>query len=158
MRSILSDRKSNIDPKTGKFFPFKKEGEIICRAYLDIRAEYGTTLKEKPYHKLLKEWFSQNNIDYLYEPSLEIRSKSSNKVIDLYRPDFVVFNKIPLEVKATRMTIKRDKDQLYNYLRNSLYEVGYLLNFGTPRKYIKRIIYTNNRKPYLRKNTQRNTE
>jgi len=54
------------------------------------------------------------------------------------------------------MTIKRDRDQLYNYLRNSSYEVGYLLNFGTSKRYIKRIIYTNDRKPYLR--TQTNTE
>ena len=84
MESILNNKENNIDPKTGKFFPFKKEGDIICRAYLEIRAEYGTALKEQAYHKLLKEWFSQNNIDYLYEPSLEIRSKfSKSSVIEL---------------------------------------------------------------------------
>lgn len=151
MKSILNNKQDNIDPKTGLFFPFRKEGAVICRAYLNVRAEYGTTLKEKAYHKLLKEWFDQNDIPYTYEPSLKIHSKTTNKVIDIYRPDFIVFDKIPLEIKATRMTIKKDKDQLYNYLRNSPHEIGYLFNFGTPEKYIKRIIYTNDRKPHLQK-------
>jgi len=48
---------------------------------------------------------------------------------------------------------KRDIDQLYYYLRNSRYELGFLINFGGERLYIKRIIYTNENKPwYKRKN------
>jgi len=154
--SILEKKKLYIDSMTGKFFPYKKEGKIICRAYLDIRAQYGTSLKEKAYHKLMKEWFEAHKIPYIYEPSLQIRSQTTNKVIDYYKPDFLVFEKIPIETKATRMTIKQDIDQLYNYLRNSKYEVGYLFNFGTSKRYIRRIIYTNDRKPHLK--TQRNIE
>jgi len=88
---------------------------------------------------------------------LQITSQATNKIIDYYKPDFLAFGKIPIEVKATRMTIKQDIDQLYNYLRNSEYEVGYLFNFGTPQRYIRRIIYTNDRKPHLNK-TQKNTK
>jgi len=157
MDSVLDKKDFYTDPQSGKFFPFKKEGEIICKAYLDIRAQYSTTLKEKAYHKLMKEWFNEHKIPYIYEPSLQVRSQLTNKIIDYYRPDFLAFEKIPIEIKATRMTIKQDIDQLYNYLRNSEFEVGYLFNFGTPKRYIRRIIYTNDRKPHLKK-TQKSTE
>lgn len=150
MSSVLGKGKLYIDPVTGKFFPFKREGEMICKTYLNIRAQYGTTLKEKAYHRLMKEWFEKYNTPYIYEPSLQVRSQLTGKIIDYYRPDFLVFEKIPIEVKATRMTIKQDRDQLYSYLRNSEFEVGYLFNFGTSKRYIKRVIYTNDRKPHLR--------
>ena len=43
-----------------------------------------------------------------------------------------------------------DEKQLYFYMRNSNYEVGFLVNFSTPVLLIKRIIYTNDRKPFLK--------
>ena len=39
-------------------------------------------------------------------------------------------------------------DKLFDYLRNSKYELGFFINFGGSRLYIKRIIYTNDRKPW----------
>ncbi len=98
----------------------------------------------------MKEWFDEHKVSYVYEPSLQVRSQMTNKIIDHYRPDFLVFGKIPIEIKATRTTIRQDVDQLYNYLRNSEFEIGYLFNFGTSKRYIKRIIYTNDRKPRLK--------
>lgn len=70
MRSVLNNKQSYIDPKTGLFFPYQKEGEIICQCYLDIRTKYGVTLKEKAFHKLMVEWFDVHGAPYVYEPSL----------------------------------------------------------------------------------------
>ncbi|MBM3250794.1 MAG: GxxExxY protein [Candidatus Nealsonbacteria bacterium] len=61
----------------------------------------------------------------------------------------MIDNKILLEIKSSKFTTKNDERQLYFYLRNSKYEVGYLVNFSSPQLYIKRIIYTNERKPFL---------
>ena len=41
-------------------------------------------------------------------------------------------------------------DQIYSYLRNSKYELGYFINFASPHLYKKRIIFTNDRKPFLK--------
>ena len=67
----------------------------------------------------------------------------------MYQPDFVIEDKILIEVKSSKVTSVADEKQLYYYLRNSKYEVGLLVNFSTPKLLIKRIIYTNDRKPYL---------
>ncbi len=46
---------------------------------------------------------------------------------------------------------KKMIDQLYGYLRNSEYELGFLINFGGARLEIRRIIYTNENKPWFRR-------
>jgi len=55
-----------------------------------------------------------------------------------------------VEVKALDSMPRKMLDQLFDYLRNSKYELGYLINFASPRLYIKRVIYTNDRKGFLR--------
>jgi len=43
---------------------------------------------------------------------------------------------------------KKMLDQIFDYLRNSKYELGYLINFSSPKLLVKRIIYTNDRKGF----------
>lgn len=45
-------------------------------------------------------------------------------------------------------------DQLYSYLRNSEYELGFLINFGSDGANIKRVIYTNDRKRHIFSKTE----
>jgi len=70
-------------------------------------------------------------------------------MIRLYRPDFIVDEKIIVELKAVEKNPKLFINQLYDYLRNSKYELGYFINFASPKLYIKRVIFTNDRKPFL---------
>jgi hypothetical protein len=39
-------------------------------------------------------------------------------------------------------------DQIYSYLRVSKYELGIFVNFRSNKLYIKRVLYTNDRKTY----------
>lgn len=89
------------------------------------------------------------NIKCEREKAIKIYSIDTGKIIGHYRADLVLDDKILMEVKSTLMPLRQDEKQLYYYLRNSQYEVGYLVNFSTPRLFIKRIIYSNNRKPFL---------
>jgi len=130
---------------------YKELSYIIQGCCFEIRKGYGPGQKESIYVNLLKECLEDKKISVEKEKSIKIYSSKSGKVIGTYRPDLVVANKIPIEVKSSRITVKQDEKQLYYYLRNSEYELGYLINFGTPRLYIKRIIYTNDKKPYLKK-------
>ena len=98
---------------------------------------------------LLEEALIANYIAYSREARIKIYSNDTWKVVGTYIPDFLVDDKIIVELKSSHYTTKTDEKQLYHYLRNSPYPVGYLVNFSTPQLYIKRIIYTNDRKPFL---------
>jgi GxxExxY protein len=135
-----------------KKFLYKDLGYQLRGCFFEIRRNYGPGQKESIYVNLIKEWLENHKVLFEKEKPIKIYSINSGKIIGTYKPDFLVDNKILLEIKSSRVTIKQDEKQLYFYLRNSPYEVGYLVNFSTPRLYIKRIIYTNDRKPFLQKN------
>jgi len=126
----------------------------IQGVFFNIRKTYGPGQKETVYQNLIEEKLEVLKIPFAREPRVRIFSQESKKVVGTYQPDFAVEDKIIIEVKSSRFTTKTDEKQLYHYLRNSQYELGYLVNFSTPRLYIKRIIYSNNRKPFLKRESK----
>jgi GxxExxY protein len=130
---------------------YKELSYIIQGCCFEIRKEYGPGQKELVYVNLLKECIEKHNVPIEKEKSIKIYSSQSGKIVGSYRPDLIVDDKIIIEVKSTRITIKQDERQIYHYLRNSKYELGYLINFSTPRLFIKRIVYSNYKKPFLLK-------
>lgn len=116
--------------------------------FFAIRNGYGPGQKESIYSKVLAELLQSNNLSFEKEKAINVRTPGG-EIAGAYRPDFLVSDKIIVELKSSNITTKIDEKQLYYYLRNSKYEVGFLVNFSTPKLYIKRIIYTNDRKPFL---------
>lgn len=116
--------------------------------FFKIRNTYGPGQKENIYSNLLAETLKENKVIFEQEKLINIYTPNG-KVAGTYKPDFVIDSKIVVEIKSSRLTTKIDEKQVYYYLRNSKYEIGFLVNFSTPQLYIKRIIYTNNRKPFL---------
>lgn len=117
--------------------------------FFQIRNTYGPGQKENIYSNLLTEALKENKIPFIKEKSINIYTPNK-KVAGTYKPDFVIDNKIIVEIKSSSYTTRVDEKQLYYYLRNSNYEIGLLVNFSTPKLYIKRIIYTNDKKPFLK--------
>lgn len=128
----------------------KELSYILQGCCFDIRKEYGPGQKESIYVNLLKEFLESKNISAEKEKTINIYSSKSNKVMGSYRPDMIIDGKIIVEAKSSRFTNKQDEKQLYFYLRNSKYELGYLINFSTPKLYLKRIVYSNDKKPFLK--------
>lgn len=123
---------------------------LIQGCCFEIRKEYGAGQKELVYVNLLKECFEAKNLTVEKEKPIKIHSSKTGKIVGTYRPDLIIEDKIPIEVKSSSFTTRHDEKQLYHYLRNSNYELGYLVNFSTKQLFIKRIIYTNDRKPFLK--------
>ena len=123
---------------------------IIQGCFFETRKQYGPGQKENIYQRVLEEKFLKANLKVEREKRINIYSQDSGKIVGTYQPDLVVEDKVIIEIKSSRFTTKLDERQLYHYLRNSQYQLGYLVNFSTQRLYIKRIIYTNDRKPYTR--------
>jgi len=115
---------------------------------MTIRNQYGSGHKEKIYQRAFAEELGFRKIDFKQEPSIKIFSQRTGKCIGIYRPDFVVEDKIIIEIKALSFAPKKLVDQLYKYLENSNYELGYFINFGSSKLFIKRIIYSNKNKKF----------
>nr|MBP7654644.1 GxxExxY protein [Candidatus Dependentiae bacterium] len=57
-----------------------------------------------------------------------------------YYVDFLIDNKIILELKATDNICSEHISQILNYLKASEVKVGYILNFGRNKLEFKRIV------------------
>ncbi len=118
----------------------------IQGAAIEARKNFGPGHKESIYQNAFAEELKSRSILFEKEKSIHIYSPKTGKIIGSYRPDFIVDNKVIVELKALEITPRKLIDQLYDYLRNSEYELGYFINFSSPRLYMKRIIYTNDKK------------
>ena len=113
---------------------------------IEVRKNYGLGHKETVYQNVFQEELDAKKIIHKREASIKVYSTKTGKVIGSYRPDFLIDNKVVVEIKALKFIPKTEIDTFYNYLRNSEYELGLLINFGSNRLIIKRVIYTNDRK------------
>lgn len=122
--------------------------EIRGAAY-SVKKKYGLGHKEVLYQRAFAEELDRRKISYGKEERIDIYSPDTRKVICYYQPDFVIEKKIILELKAKEFMPKTDKDRMYSYLRNSTYELGFLINFGGSDIEINRIIYSNVNKDWF---------
>lgn len=138
----------NKQKNTDLLFP--ELSYAIRGAVMSVSEKYGKGLKELVYQNALAEEFDIRKIKYEKEKRITILSIDTGKALGYYTPDFIVDDKIIVELKATDFISQQNISQELSYLKASKYEVGFLINFNTPKLYIKRLIYTNNRKPAVR--------
>ena len=129
---------------------YKELSYKLQGALFEVRKNFGPGHKETVYQNALAEELENRKVQFEKEKNIKICSPKTGKSVGNYRVDFLVADKIILEVKAVDIIPKNFIDQIYSYLRNSKYELGYFINFRSPKLYIKRLIYTNNRKPFLK--------
>lgn len=120
----------------------------IRGAIFDVYNELGFGHKEQVYQKALAKEFIYRKISYHQELPLPVSYKG--ETVGSYRPDFSVEGKIIIELKATELNLQISEKQLAHYLRSTGFQLGLLVNFGTPQIYIKRIINTSGGNKYVR--------
>jgi len=112
----------------------------IIGCLYDVHKELGCVHKEIIYHKALAIELNNKNIPFEEEKSIEVKYKG--KRIGVYRPDFIVDDKVVLEIKVVPIITKAIRNQVYYYIKGTQYKLVLLANFGTPKVGIKRLIYT----------------
>jgi GxxExxY protein len=101
------------------------------------------------YQEALAMEMNLQEIPFLEQVELPVFYKDT-RLGTSYRPDFICYDGIILEIKALSQITTVETSQLINYLKASNYQIGLLLNFGAPSLQYKRYIYTNNpSKTYL---------
>lgn len=109
-------------------------------AIFEVYNTLGFGHKEQIYQKALEEEFNKRNISYKKEKNLDVNYKG--KTVGNYRPDFVVEEKIIIELKAVEFVPKSYEEQLIHYLKTTGFKVGLLVNFGQPKIFIKRLVWS----------------
>lgn len=112
----------------------------IIGCLYEVHKELGSVHKEIIYHKALAIEFKSKNIPFEEEKSIDVKYKG--KVIGIYRPDFIIDEKVILEVKVAPAITKTMQDQVYFYIKGTKYNLVILANFGTSKVGVKRLIYT----------------
>ena len=120
---------------------YKEECYLIQGAIFEVYRELGCGFAEVVYQEALTKEFLFRNILYnKSQPNVMISYKGEALGLT-FRPDFICFDKIILELKATKETSEEFKAQLINYLKISGFRLGLLVNFGHyPRVTVERII------------------
>jgi GxxExxY protein len=112
---------------------FKEEVYAIAGAAMEVYYTLGIGFLEPVYQEALAIEFNGRGIPYWREPTLEIAYKdvTLNKT---YRPDFVCFDKIIVELKTQPRLGGVEEFQIINYLKITRKRVGLLVNFGARPK------------------------
>lgn len=119
----------------------------IRGAIFSVQKNIGPGHKEVIYQRALQE--ELRNIGLSFETEKNINVIYGGKKIGAYRPDFIVEDKILIELKALPFIGKIEEKQTWNYLKGSQYRVALLVNFSPEKATIKRIVYDTARGPRM---------
>ena len=96
--------------------------------------------REKQYADCLENELKNANISYLREIDTQ---NISDESIKGNRLDFLIENKVVLEIKAKDLITKQDYYQVRRYLESSGLKLGIIVNFSRRLLYPKRILNSN---------------
>lgn len=106
---------------------------------MEIHNNLGSGFSEIVYKDAMEFEFRENEMDYEREKEYLVNYKGVVLPHKFYA-DFVVFDKIILEIKNVRQIADSHISQCINYLKVSGNELALLINFGEDKLYYKRII------------------
>ena len=120
--------------------------EIIIRCFYRVYDRMGWGFSESVYWEALAIELAAAGLSFTREAL--VQAWYEGRPVKKFRCDFLIEDKVIVEVKATEFLTQKDRSQLINYLACSHIEVGLLLHFG-PRARFERTVHSNPRKSSL---------
>lgn len=118
---------------------YKDLTDRILKAAYTVHNELGCGFLEKVYQEALAIQMTEMNIPFEREKHLNVFYHGKCLQCD-YIADFVVDDKVILELKAVTEMDNVFKAQTINYLKITGYKVGFLMNFGQEEFQFKRFV------------------
>lgn len=119
---------------------FEKETYLIRGAIFEVYSEMGNGFLEAVYQECLIKEFCKQQIPFSPQQELILQYKN-DRLNHTYKPDFICFDKIIVEIKACKSLTDEHRSQVHNYLKATSLDLGLLVNFGNyPKVEIERII------------------
>ncbi len=119
---------------------YKDEAFEIIGICMDIHNELGSGFSEIVYKDALELELSSKQISYEREKSYTILYKGIPLDHKFYA-DFIVLDKIILEIKCVKLIADEHVAQTIIYLKASGNKLGIIINFGKEKLDYKRIVY-----------------
>jgi len=119
---------------------YSDECYAIQGAVFEIYCQMGCGFLEAVYQECLERELRNRSIPFVCQPELKIAYKGE-LLTQRYKPDFICYDKIVVELKAVKKIAAEHKAQTLNYLKASGLRLALLVNFGhCPKTEIVRII------------------
>jgi len=118
---------------------YEKESYEIIGCCMNVYNELGKGYNEIIYKDALEYEFTLKKIPFSREKKFCVKYKDIVLPHE-YQADFVVYDKIILEVKAISALVNGNKKQTLNYLAASKLSLGLLVNFGEDSLTYERIV------------------
>jgi GxxExxY protein len=119
---------------------FAEEAFRIQGAVFEVSRQMGTGFLEAVYQECLALEFGAQKIPFLASPALALSYKDL-PLRQIYRPDFVCFERIIVELKVVREIAPEHRAQVLNYLKATGLRLGLLVNFGcAPKARVERLV------------------
>ncbi|MCL2296993.1 MAG: GxxExxY protein [Proteobacteria bacterium] len=112
---------------------FKDECYRIQGAVFEVYREIGHGFLEAVYQERMERELAAREIPFVSQPEMVLHYKGE-PLRQIYKPDFVCFDKIILELKAVKEIVPEHKTQVMNYLKASRMRLGLLINFNAHPK------------------------
>ena len=119
---------------------YEEKSYAILGACFEVYKEKGCGFVEPVYQECLQHELVIQGIPHHAQPKLQLEYKG--RPLDVrYRPDFICYEKIIVEIKAHSDLCDEHRAQLHNYLKSTGLRLGLLINFGHhPKLEYERIV------------------
>lgn len=119
---------------------YKEECYNIQGAIFEVYKEMGSGFLESVYQECLEIELKSKNIPFLPQEQLKIKYKKEI-LNQTYKPDFICYDKIIVELKTAKDITDEHRAQVFNYLKATEFRLGIIVNFGHyPKAQVERII------------------
>jgi GxxExxY protein len=109
---------------------YPEESKRILGIAMQLHRELGCGFKEKVYQDAFEVLLQENDIPYEREKHIKLTYHGVTLEHDFFY-DFLIDDKIGVELKAVSEIYGEFEAQIINYLHVSNHKLGLLLNFGT---------------------------
>lgn len=110
----------------------------IIGAAMEVHKIIGCGFTEPLYQEAFEQELFLRGIPYQREKTFHVTYKGKLLNKD-FRPDFICFDTIIVELKAVQDLVDEHYSQVYNYLKATGLQLGMLINFGKKSLEYKRI-------------------
>lgn len=123
-----------------KSYPLQNESYQLIGLCMEVHRILGKGLLEIVYKDAIECELKRKNIVYEREKKYEVEYKG-HILPHFFYADFVVFDRIILEVKAKKDIIEEHQRWVLNYLAISKCKLGLIVSFGESSLKYKRVIF-----------------
>jgi len=120
-------------------YPHADLTDKILGATIEVHRQLGSGFLEKVYENALCVELRARRLEFVAQAEIPVVYKKL--VVGTYYADLLVASAVICEVKALSALTTVHQSQLLHYLKATGFKVGLLLNFGTPKIQIKRLVF-----------------